>query len=170
MLAKLRLIKGRRFVHHRGETFGLLLVPLVLGLALRVVRWKLHPGLLRKVARHLDRQGLGEGVDHRSPDAMQASGGLVVLPLELAARVEAGQHHLEGRLALGLVHVHGDAAAVVGDLDDVAGLDDHRDGVAVAAHGLVDGVVHHLVDQVVKPSSSQGSSNSLVATRAYQNW
>jgi hypothetical protein len=33
--------------------FGLLLVPLVFRLALRVVRWKLHAGLLRKVACHL---------------------------------------------------------------------------------------------------------------------
>src|SRR5690606_40832691 len=50
------------------------------------------------VARHLHRQAVGEGVDDRQADAMQAARGLVDIGRELAAGMQLGQHDLERRL------------------------------------------------------------------------
>ena len=60
---------------------------------------------------HLER--LGQGVDHRHADAVQAAGDLVGALVELPAGVQLGQHHLRGGDAFGAVDVDGDAAAVV---------------------------------------------------------
>src|SRR5690606_15649369 len=74
---------------------------------------------------------------------------------ELAARVEDGHHDLDRGLAVegGVVvldRVHRDAAAVVHDGAGAVGVDGDHDGLGVAGHGLVDGVVHDFVDEVVK--------------------
>ena len=98
----------------------------------------------------LDLQPLGEGVDDRGADAVQAAGDLVAPAAELAARVQNGENHLKGGLAGLLLDIHGDAAAVIRDADDVARLDDNLDMGAVAGERLVDGVVHDLIYQVVQ--------------------
>ena len=51
----------------------------------------------------------------------------------------------------------GDAPAVVVDADDVSRLDAHLDLRAEARQGLVDGVVHDLVDQVVQAAGGGGA-------------
>ena len=82
---------------------------------------------------------------------MQAAGDLVAAAVaELAAGVQHGQHDLGGGALLLLVHVDGDAAAVVGDRDAVVRVQHDLDRVAVAGERLVDGVVDDLVDQVVE--------------------
>ena len=98
----------------------------------------------------LDLEPLAQRVDDRSADAVQAAGDLVAAAAELAAGVQHGEHDLEGAFAGLLLDVHGDAAAVVADADDVALLDDDLDGGAEARQSLVDGVVHDLVDQMVQ--------------------
>ena len=96
-------------------------------------------------------QLLGQRVDDRDADAVQAAGDLVAAALaELAAGVQHGEDDFDGRLAL-LLHVRDrDAAAVVGDGDGVVGVDRDRHLAAEAGEGLVDGVVHDLVDEVVQ--------------------
>ena len=60
------------------------------------------------------------------------------------------KRHFERGLAGLRLDVHGDAAAVIADADDVAGLDGELDVAAVASEGLVDGVVDDLIHQVVQ--------------------
>ena len=55
------------------------------------------------------------------------------------------------------LNVHGDAAAVIGDLDDVVLEDFDLDVVAVAGQCFVDGVVHDLVDQMVQAALAGGA-------------
>ena len=94
---------------------------------------------------------LGERVDDRDADAVQAAGDLVAAAVaELAAGVQDGQHDLDGRLALLLHRRDRDAAAVVDDGDRVVRVDRDVDAVAVAGERLVDRVVDDLVDQVVQ--------------------
>ena len=100
------------------------------------------------VDRHL--APLGQRVHHRGAHAVQAARDLVGVLVELAAGVELGHDHLEGAHLLGGVDVHGDAAAVVLDGDDVASLDADGDVGAEARQRLVDGVVHDLEDEVVQ--------------------
>ena len=81
---------------------------------------------------------------------MQAAGDLIAPAAELAARVQHGEHHFECGLAGLRLDVHGDAATVIADADDVAGLDGELNVAAVASEGLVDGVVDDLIHQVVQ--------------------
>ena len=68
------------------------------------------------VAADLEVQALGERVDDRDADAVQAAGDFVAAAVaELAAGVQGGQHHLGRRPLLLLQFVDRDAAAVVDD-------------------------------------------------------
>ena len=66
------------------------------------------------VPADLDLEPPGQGVDHRDADAVQAAGDRVGLAVELAARVQGGQHDLDRGPLLDRVLVDGDATAVVG--------------------------------------------------------
>ena len=78
--------------------------------------------VLVPVAADVDGQPLRAGVDNRRTDAVQAAGHLVagVLAAELAAGVEDGVDDGDGRQAGVCLNIHGDAAAIVRDLNDVA--------------------------------------------------
>ncbi len=98
----------------------------------------------------LDVEPLGERVDDRQADAVQAARHLVAAAAELAAGVQLGQHHLQRRALLGGMHVDGDAAPVVEHRHRAVGVQGGDDQVAVAGQGLVDGVVDQLPDEVVQ--------------------
>ena len=102
------------------------------------------------VPADLHLQVFGQGVDHRDADAVEAAGDLVGPGVELAAGVQAGHDHFHRGQVLAGVQLHGNAPAVVLHRDAVVRMDLDLDVVAMPAHGLVDGVVHHLVDQVVQ--------------------
>jgi hypothetical protein len=102
------------------------------------------------VAVDLDVEHFGQRAHAADADAVQAAGHLVAVLVELAAGVQLGQDHLERGLAA-LVHVDGDAAAVVLDRDRAVLVDAHIDAVGLAGERLVDGVVDHLPDEVVQP-------------------
>jgi len=90
---------------------------------------------------------------------VQAAGHLVagVLAAELAAGVQDGVDDGDGGQAGVGLDVHGDAAAVVGDLDDVVLQDLDLDVVTVTGQCLVDGVVHDLVDQMMQAPLAGGA-------------
>src|ERR1035437_6258595 len=56
------------------------------------------------VAPDLDLQPLAQRVDAGGADAVQAAGNLVTLVVELAARVQDGQHDLDGGALPGRMH------------------------------------------------------------------
>ena len=140
-----------------------MLVPRLIGLRALVERARRRAALvglrvLVAVAPDGQVEPLGQRVDDRDADAVEAAGDLVAAALaELAAGVENGEHDLGGRLLLLLHGVDGDAAAVVGDGDAVVGMDDDLDLVGLAGERLVDRVVDHLVDQVVQPALPRGA-------------
>ena len=83
---------------------------------------------------------------------MQAAGHLVagILAAELAAGVEDGVNNGDSGQAGIRLDIHGDAAAVIRDLNDVVLEDLDLNVVAVTGQRLVDGVVHDLIDQMVQ--------------------
>jgi hypothetical protein len=101
------------------------------------------------VAADLGLEPLGERVDDRHADAVQAARDLVRRLVELPARVQH-RHHDFDRVLPAAVHADRDAAAVVDDLAAPVRVERDRDVPAAARHRLVDRVVHDLVDQVVK--------------------
>ena len=98
---------------------------------------------------------LGERIDDRRADAMQAAAGFVVAGLaviEFSAGVERAEDDLDRRLLMRRMIVDGDAAAIIADGDARAVLVQRDfDLVGVAVHGLVDGVVEDFPDQVMQP-------------------
>ena len=103
------------------------------------------------VARDLDDGVARQRVDDADADAVQAAGGRVSRAFELSARMEHGHDDLERRLA-GIfgVRVDGDAAAVVGDGQAVAGLEADLDARRMAGDRLVHGIVDDFGGEVVK--------------------
>ena len=99
---------------------------------------------------HVHFQPLGQRVDDRGADAVQAAGDLIAPAAEFAARVQHGEHDLQRGLAGLRLNIHGDAAAVIADADDIAGLDGELDVAAVTRERLVDGVIDDLIHQVVQ--------------------
>ena len=100
---------------------------------------------------------LAERVDDRDADAVQTAGDLVARAAELAAGVQHREHDGGGGQVVLLHDPDGDAAPVVGDGDRVVGVDGDDDGGAVPRERLVNRVVDHLVDEVVKASRPGGA-------------
>ena len=98
----------------------------------------------------LDLQPLAERVDAGDADAVEATGDLVRIAVELAAGVELGHHDVERVHRLRRVRPHGNSAAVVLDRERAIGVDGQLDSLRVTAERFVDGVVHDLVHVVVQ--------------------
>ena len=90
-----------------------------------------------------------QSVDRRYAHPVKAAGDGVRLAAELAAGVQRRHDRLDGRHTGRLVDVGGDAAAVVLHPDAAVLLNMDVHFGATAGHELVDGVVHHLKDELV---------------------
>ncbi len=104
-------------------------------------------------------QPLGQGIDHRHADPVQAPGDLVGVVVELTAGVEHGHDDLGRGPALVFVHVHGDAAAVVDNADRFVLVNRDVDFATVAGERFVDGVVDGLEHHVVQTGAVVRVSN-----------
>ena len=99
----------------------------------------------------------GQRVHYGSAHAVQATGDLVAFAAELAPRVQDGQADLHRRaLQLGM-QPDGKTAPVVLDAQGAVPVQSNLDVGAVPRQGLVNGVVHYFIDQVVKPVPVSGA-------------
>ncbi len=101
---------------------------------------------------HQHFQPFRERVDHRYTHAMKSARHLVGVLVELPAGVQHRKGQFNAGDLLGGMEVHRDAAPVVGNGDRVVGVDRYHDRVAEAGQRLVDGIVHHLVHEVMQPA------------------
>ncbi len=81
---------------------------------------------------------------------MEAAADLIAALVEFTAGMKHGEHNLESALVLFLVHIHGNAAAVVDNGYGIVGIDCHFYVGGIAGNGFIDGVVHDLVHQMVQ--------------------
>ena len=91
-----------------------------------------------------------KGIDDRNADPVQATGNLIGVAVEFAARMQDGHDHFCRRFFLGGVHLDRDSAAVVLDRHRAVEMDDDRNLVAMAGQSFVDGVVDNFIDQMVQ--------------------
>ncbi len=88
---------------------------------------------------------------------MKAAGSGVGAAAELSAGVQFGEDDLDAGQPGFRFDVHGDAAAVVVDLDRVVRVEDDLDVVAEAGEGLVDGVVDDFPEAVHEAAGVRGA-------------
>ncbi len=103
------------------------------------------------LARDLD-DGVGrQRVDHAHADAVQAPARRIGLAVELAARMERREDHLERRLVgeFGM-RIDGDAAAIVDDREAVARIERDFDPAGMPRDGLVHRIVEHFGGEMVE--------------------
>ena len=81
---------------------------------------------------------------------MESAGDLIGSAVELSTCVEVTECNLKGRDPLCWMDVYRDASTVVLNGDVVSLVYCDLDGVAVSGHGLINGVVNNLIDQMVK--------------------
>ena len=111
-----------------------------------------------RLAVPLDRQTefRGERVDDGDADPVQAAGNLIGIVLELSAGVKLGHDDLGRRNAFLGMNIHRNAATVIRHSHRTVAVELNRDAVAMARHGLVDGVVHDLEDHMVQAGAVIG--------------
>ena len=100
---------------------------------------------------------LGQGVDHGDTNPVETTRDLVAAGSELAAGVENRQNSLKGAFAGFGVDIRRDAAAVVADGTAAVLFDRNPDLVAMPSEGFVNGVIDHLIDQVVQAPRPGGA-------------
>src|ERR1700733_10492388 len=89
---------------------------------------------------------------------METTGDLVARSTELPARVQHSEHDLRGRLARILREgPGGNPPTVVDDATTTISEERDVDTSAETLHRLVNRVVHHLPDEVMKPGSRSGT-------------
>ena len=110
------------------------------------------------VAAHRRDQLLRQRVDDARADAVQAAGGLVVVVVELAARVEHREDHFQRALLARPVLVDRNAPPIVLDRDRRTVLvKGHPDVRGVPVHRLVDRVVENLPDEVMQAGAADAA-------------
>ena len=115
------------------------------GLALFVF---LHEMLAATENVHL--QVGGKGVDARNAHTVQTARNLIGAFIELTAGVQHRHHHFQRTAFFLGVHIGGDTAAIVAYRNGIILVNGHLHMGAVARQGLVDGVVHHFIHQMVQ--------------------
>ena len=105
------------------------------------------------VAADSDFEPARKSVHAGNAHAVQTAGNLVGVIVELAAGMELGHDHLNGRDAQFGMDIDRDAAAIVAHRDGIIDMDDNFHPVAEAGHSFVDGVVHHFVHEMVQAAS-----------------
>ena len=109
----------------------------------------------------------GQRIHHRHAHAMQATGHLVGVLVEFPARVQLGHDDFGGGHAFFGVHLGGNAAAIVAHGNRPIRIEGDVHRVAMAGQRFVDGVVHHLIDHVMKPRAVIGVADIHARTLAH---
>ena len=106
-------------------------------------------------------QPFRQRVDDRNPHAVQTARHLVGIAavigiVEFPARVQLGHDDLGRRNALFGVDIDRDAAAIVTHRNAVIGVDLHVNVIGMTGQGLVNAVVHDLIDHVMQAAAVVG--------------
>ena len=109
------------------------------------------------VLEHLHGQMRAQGVHHRGAHPVQSAGHLVASAAKLAARVQHRQAHLHRRAAHLGMDAHGEAAAVILHGYAAILMQGDVDLRAIPCQGLVDGVVHNFIYEMMQAPGIRGA-------------
>ena len=112
---------------------------------------------------HGDFNPLTQSVNNRDADAMQTTRNLVATGSKLSTCMQHRHHRFQGTFARAGMNVRRDAAAVVTDKRRAVFSENNRDLVAMPSQGLIYGIVHHLINEMMEAAGTGGPD---VHTRA----
>jgi len=92
----------------------------------------------------------GERVHHGNPHAVEPTGNLIAVVIELTAGVKDGHDDLSRGNTLLRVQIDGNTPAVISYGDRFSFMHNHRNFRAVSCEGLIDGVIHQLLNHMVQ--------------------
>ncbi len=121
------------------------------------------------IPANLGDQPFREGVDTAIADAVQSGCGFVshIIPaVELAAGMQDGHNHFQGRFSQGRVGINGNTSSVIGDRYASIGMDHHLYLGAETGYRLIYGVIDELRDEMMKPGGAGGAYEH---TRAFSD-
>ena len=103
------------------------------------------------IAGDFDNHGIGERVDNRGADPMQAAGGLIGFAREFTTGMQGAQDHLKsGFVGKPRMRVNRNAAPIIADGYGIICMEFDFDAICMAGHRLIHGVVQNLSHQVVQ--------------------
>ena len=104
-----------------------------------------------------DLELLRQGVYDRDSDAVQSARHFVAALVELSAGVEHRHRELDTGNLFGWMHVHRDAATIIGNCDRIVGVNHEADLARIPGKSLVDRVVDDFVSKVVQTARGGGA-------------
>ena len=102
------------------------------------------------VAIHIGLKPFAQGIHHADADAVQPAGHFVTAVVKLAAGVQLREHDFQSTYLRVLVCLDRDTPAVVLDGATAVRVDTHADVITRSRHGLVNGIVQNLIDQMME--------------------
>ena len=113
--------------------------------------------IMLKIMEYIHGGPTAQRVDHGRAHAVQAAGIGIVFVIELAARVQLGEDDFGAADAHGGVDVHGHTPPVVLHAGGAVVVQGDLHMMGIAAHGLVDGVIHDLPQHMVETPAAGGA-------------
>ena len=121
-----------------------------------IIIFKAH-GVVGPVQVNIHRQPFGQGVYHAGAHPVQTAGIGVVIIAKFAAGMQAGENYFHARNAQRGMQVHRHAPAIIPHGGGAVLIQRHSHLRGIAAHGLVDGVIHDLPQQMMQPPGARGA-------------
>ena len=94
----------------------------------------------------------GKSINNRCAHAMKTAGYLVSAAAELSAGMQYRKYHFHRRQTCFMIDAYGNTAAVIGNGNGIAGIDMYFYGIAKTRQRFIHGIIHDLVDQMMKSS------------------
>ena len=107
-----------------------------------------------------------QGVNHRNPNTVEPPGYLIPSAAKFPAGMKNGQGQFHPGFFLFMVHPCWNPTAIICHGDSIVRIHHHGNIPAIACQGLIDGVIHHLVYQMMESLLTRTSD---VHPRAFSN-
>ena len=88
---------------------------------------------------------------------MQAAGNLIASAAEFSAGMQNGKHDRNSRQTGFMLYPYRDTASIIGNIHNVSRQQLYDNSVTESSQGLVNGIIHNLIHQMVQPSRPCGA-------------
>ena len=95
---------------------------------------------------------LGQCIHYAHPHSVEATRNLIRTLIEFSTRMERSHGKLDTWHLFGGMDIHRNPPAIVLNCDRIPFVNYHFYVCAVSGHGFINGIIHHLINEVMKTS------------------